>query len=63
MPGAGLTLRPSEILREAQAILFRIASTFTNLEVDRIQCGYFLTMYGDGPVAAALNERLQPLAG
>jgi hypothetical protein len=49
--------------REAQAILFQIASTFTNLEVDRIQCGYFLTMYGDGPVAAALNERLQPLAG
>ncbi len=49
--------------REAQAILFHVASTFTNLEVDRIQYGYFLAMYGAGPVAAVLNEKLQPLAG
>jgi hypothetical protein len=49
--------------REVQAILFQIASIFTNLGVDRIQRGYFPTLYGNGPVAAALNEKLQPLAG
>jgi hypothetical protein len=49
--------------REAQAILFQIASTFTNRQIDRIQCGYFVAMYGDGRVAATRNEKLQPLAG
>jgi len=47
---------------EAQAILFQLASMFTNLATDRIESGSFITMYGDGPVAATVAQALQSVA-
>jgi hypothetical protein len=49
--------------REAQTLLFHAASMFTNRETERIESGCFLTMYGAGPVAAILDEKLRLLTG
>ncbi len=48
--------------REAQGVLFHAASMFTNSETDRIESGSFVTLYGDGPVCAALAAKLQNAA-
>jgi hypothetical protein len=48
--------------REAQGVVFHLTSMFTNAEANRIESGGFLTLYGDGPVCAALAARLQSAA-
>jgi hypothetical protein len=48
--------------RQAQGIVFHLASVFNNTETSLIEPGSFLTLHGDGPVCEALAIRLQSLA-